>query len=64
MSSYAFFYVQLQCSWSAESSKIVRSFNLPIIGVHHMEAYALVARYGNERTTQKGHIPTIRVDES
>lgn len=28
-----------------KARKIAGSFNLPIIGVHHMEAHALVARY-------------------
>lgn len=31
-----------------KARRIAGSFNLPIVGVHHMEAHALVSRYGNE----------------
>jgi tRNA A37 threonylcarbamoyltransferase TsaD len=31
-----------------KARKLAGSFNLPIIGIHHMEAHALGARYGSK----------------
>lgn len=30
-----------------KARKIAGSFNLPVVGVHHMEAHALVVRYNS-----------------
>lgn len=47
----AFLYLLLQLFVVGvqKARKIAGSFNLPMVGVHHMEAHALVARYTGKR---------------
>lgn len=33
-----------------KARRIAGKFNLPIVGIHHMEAHALVARYSDYRS--------------